>query len=263
MRQLDPAIGRWLVQDPVTHHDYSPYSAFDNNPVFWSDPSGANSVRYNWGAKNYDVLDKDGKWVGNFGADMLESYLNNPEEFLQNFFSLEASTDDTGGGDGNGGGVKSKMAKSLVNVYQKNSKMQMAYSLIAHTLLETTEIGDLSRQAREELITTYGTIEAQKQSDLIGYMVDILKEIKDQNKGNKYLSDYYVLKATTLLILKATALEVENAALKRKIRILDISLYYKYIDPSSAPKGGEFSGGGAGDGWKLNSQRAKGGVRYW
>lgn len=32
--------------DPVVHHDFSPYSAFDNNPVFWSDPSGADSQTY-------------------------------------------------------------------------------------------------------------------------------------------------------------------------------------------------------------------------
>gem|GEM_PF-2635970 len=43
MRQYDPAIARWVVQDPVVHHNYSPYSAFDNNPVFWADPSGADS----------------------------------------------------------------------------------------------------------------------------------------------------------------------------------------------------------------------------
>ncbi|SFO39145.1 RHS repeat-associated core domain-containing protein [Paenimyroides ummariense] len=103
LRQLDPAIGRWLVQDPVVHHDYSPYSAFDNNPVYWSDPSGANSVRYNWGSGDYDVLDKDGKWVGSFGPGMLGDYQNNPEEFLQSFFSLEAPTDDIGGGSDGGG----------------------------------------------------------------------------------------------------------------------------------------------------------------
>jgi RHS repeat-associated protein len=44
LRQYDPAIGRWVAQDPVTHFDYSPYSAFDNNPVFWADPSGADAV---------------------------------------------------------------------------------------------------------------------------------------------------------------------------------------------------------------------------
>ena len=43
MRQYDPAIARWVVQDPITHHSMSPYNAFDNNPVFWADPSGADS----------------------------------------------------------------------------------------------------------------------------------------------------------------------------------------------------------------------------
>ena len=107
LRQYDPAIGRWTVMDPVTHHDYSPYSAFDNNPVYWSDPSGANSVRYNWGSGDYDVLDGDGKWVGSFDPGMFGDYQSNPEEFLQNFFSLEAPTDEANGGDsgdGNGGG---------------------------------------------------------------------------------------------------------------------------------------------------------------
>lgn len=54
MRQYDPAIARWVVQDPVIHENFSPYSAFDNNPVFWADPSGADAV-YNWDdGKYYD-----------------------------------------------------------------------------------------------------------------------------------------------------------------------------------------------------------------
>lgn len=43
MRSYDPATARWVVQDPVTHHEYSPYNAFDNNPVYYADPSGADS----------------------------------------------------------------------------------------------------------------------------------------------------------------------------------------------------------------------------
>lgn len=43
MRQLDPALGRWMSIDPVTHHSQSPYNAFDNNPLYWADPSGADS----------------------------------------------------------------------------------------------------------------------------------------------------------------------------------------------------------------------------
>lgn len=44
MRQYDPAIGRWTSIDPVIHHSMSTYTAFDNNPIFWADPSGANST---------------------------------------------------------------------------------------------------------------------------------------------------------------------------------------------------------------------------
>ncbi|MDO5638148.1 MAG: RHS repeat-associated core domain-containing protein [Myroides sp.] len=54
LRQYDPAIARWVVQDPVIHHEYSPYSAFDNNPVFWSDPSGADSVTDWMGRDKFD-----------------------------------------------------------------------------------------------------------------------------------------------------------------------------------------------------------------
>src|SRR5690606_15041556 len=44
MRMYDPAIARWVVQDPITHYSMSPYVAFDNNPVFWADPSGADAT---------------------------------------------------------------------------------------------------------------------------------------------------------------------------------------------------------------------------
>jgi|GEM_PF-3094584 RHS repeat-associated protein len=53
MRMYDSAIARWVVQDPVVHFDYSTYSAFDNNPVFWADPSGADSVDM-WGRNTHD-----------------------------------------------------------------------------------------------------------------------------------------------------------------------------------------------------------------
>ena len=43
LRQYDPSIARWTGIDPVTHYDYSTYNAFDNNPVFWADPSGADA----------------------------------------------------------------------------------------------------------------------------------------------------------------------------------------------------------------------------
>jgi hypothetical protein len=57
-RMYDPAIARWVVQDPVIHESLSPYNAFDNNPVFWADPSGANAV-YNWDTGKYMDGDKE------------------------------------------------------------------------------------------------------------------------------------------------------------------------------------------------------------
>ena len=48
MRQYDPAIARWTSTDPITHYSQSNYTAFDNNPIFWADPSGADSWHYDW-----------------------------------------------------------------------------------------------------------------------------------------------------------------------------------------------------------------------
>lgn len=58
MRQYDPAIGRWVVHDPVVHYDDSPYSAFDNNPVYFADPSGASPI-YNSTTGQYVINGKE------------------------------------------------------------------------------------------------------------------------------------------------------------------------------------------------------------
>lgn len=65
MRQYDPAIARWVVQDPVVHFDYSPYSAFDNNPVFWADPSGADAKSLIDDILEKSDKNKDTHWVNN------------------------------------------------------------------------------------------------------------------------------------------------------------------------------------------------------
>jgi hypothetical protein len=48
LRQYDPAIGRWISIDPVIHFSNSTYNGFDNNPIFWADPSGADVVNYEY-----------------------------------------------------------------------------------------------------------------------------------------------------------------------------------------------------------------------
>ena len=56
MRHYDPAIARWVVQDPVTHHAMSPYNAFDNNPVLIADPSGADGAQNIVGSYGWDTM---------------------------------------------------------------------------------------------------------------------------------------------------------------------------------------------------------------
>ena len=54
LRQYDPAIVRFTSIDPVTHFSMSTYTAFDNNPIFWADPSGADGEHYNWDTGIYE-----------------------------------------------------------------------------------------------------------------------------------------------------------------------------------------------------------------
>ena len=101
LRQYDPAMGRWVVQDPVIHHDYSPYSAFDNNPVYWSDPSGADSQLYK--DKNGNVV--AGSFDGQDALNLFNQYLNSSskksEEEVQKMYEFTTSEENNGnGGDG-------------------------------------------------------------------------------------------------------------------------------------------------------------------
>jgi RHS repeat-associated protein len=39
-RQLDTRLGRWFSVDPILHHNWSPYNAFDANPIIYTDILG-------------------------------------------------------------------------------------------------------------------------------------------------------------------------------------------------------------------------------
>src|SRR5690606_16252621 len=102
-RQYDPAIGRWTVMDPVTHHDYSPYSAFDNNPVYWSDPSGADATTYTLNGNlvgasftEQDAIDAFLQLIGESSSKVFEAQ-------VQNTYELSTTPDDDGGGGGGNG----------------------------------------------------------------------------------------------------------------------------------------------------------------
>ena len=69
-RQYNPAIGRFLSLDPVTHYSMSPYSSMDNSPILKSDPNGDDAIikkRTRRGKTHYKIkyksvlIDKTGK----------------------------------------------------------------------------------------------------------------------------------------------------------------------------------------------------------
>lgn len=143
LRQLDPAIGRWMVQDPVIHHDYSPYSAFDNNPVYWSDPSGADAIQ----------IGDNFHFSGDDAIKFFEEYLNrlnqkeSTEETVSNMYEFETERDeiDTSGGGGNGNG-KSKNSKEPV--YHYNGKKysdgaELYFAILLDTAAEQFGITDI------------------------------------------------------------------------------------------------------------------------
>jgi RHS repeat-associated protein len=81
-RQYDPAIARFTSIDPVIHHSMSPYMAFDGNPVFWADPSGADATTDLWGRNKFD---SNGTYIAPYARAEASSD-NMPiknEEFIQ------------------------------------------------------------------------------------------------------------------------------------------------------------------------------------
>jgi hypothetical protein len=66
VRMYDPAIGRFNGIDPVTHFSQGTSVAFDNNPIYWADPSGADSEEEET-HRNGELIGADGmtnsEWV--------------------------------------------------------------------------------------------------------------------------------------------------------------------------------------------------------
>src|SRR5690554_410313 len=88
LRHYDPAIGRWKVQDPVVHFDFSPYSAFDNNPVFWADPSGADAISLIQDLWDSTPEGTNSYWINNEGDDS-----NQEEQPKHQFYGITPTED--------------------------------------------------------------------------------------------------------------------------------------------------------------------------
>lgn len=88
VRQFDPAIARWTSIDPITHHQFSTYSGFDNNPIYFADPSGAYSEVSEDGNRftftGADARDVFRMLKANMGSD--ENEEENDEDCCKDFF---------------------------------------------------------------------------------------------------------------------------------------------------------------------------------
>jgi RHS repeat-associated protein len=87
-RLYDPAIGRFNGIDPVTHHSFGTSVAFDNNPIFWADPSGADAYSASSGGADWSGMD--------LGPSAAES--NAMEHAKSQFGSASSSSDNSQSG---------------------------------------------------------------------------------------------------------------------------------------------------------------------
>ena len=120
LRQYDPTIARWTEIDPVTHYEYSTYNAFDNNPVFWADPSGADGECYTCidSGSNGLLRSPSGDYIKNNNYTSVASEFEefNKKNQKKNTATVEAG--DLQGGDGAAGYY-------IVNAYLQHVVLQI------------------------------------------------------------------------------------------------------------------------------------------
>lgn len=73
-RSYDPALARWTTVDPVIHFNQSVYTAFDNNPIYFADPSGTKTASSITDAWNQTPEGENSTWYN----DGDEGFTDNP-----------------------------------------------------------------------------------------------------------------------------------------------------------------------------------------
>jgi len=232
LRQYDPAMARWVVQDPVIHHDYSPYSAFDNNPVYWSDPSGADSkpsinlsfqgdeavqLIYNILVSIGTYTDKYDEMAALYGFDSYEEFVNTVGRTNQTpEGNNDGSTDGNGAGDVKGKGTVYIETNGIGHVYIQVNSVVFSYGRYngsySPQLGRYGPIGEGILYKYEGLEATNFIKERMKQSPTKSYVVNDLNVINAFNylnnlynegkpvidaagnvKKGKYIDTYYLL----------------------------------------------------------------------
>ena len=115
MRDYDPAIARWTGIDPVTHYSQSTYNAFDGNPVFWADPSGADAYGGHTNSSSNSPFAGGNAAVSNTGA--WSSNAGNYRDLLGYTTGVVGAS---AWGDGNNGSVMDLSTKTYYGAEAAN-----------------------------------------------------------------------------------------------------------------------------------------------
>ncbi len=97
LRSYDPTTARWNRQDPVVHHGLSTYNSFDNNPIVYADPSGADSESP-WNRDNREnTLDSGARGSFGFSSVIAQNIQDNNNVEAYNYgTNLVAALHDLG-----------------------------------------------------------------------------------------------------------------------------------------------------------------------
>lgn len=119
VRSYDSAIAGWISIDQVTHYEFSPYQAFDNDHIFYADSNGADSqIIYDFDGNPWSVDCENGEYDSTRRADGSddECLSCETEEDWGNYYSQARNTTAMLGEDPNFGGNR------LTVGYDENGK---------------------------------------------------------------------------------------------------------------------------------------------
>ncbi|GAA4276538.1 RHS repeat-associated core domain-containing protein [Aquimarina mytili] len=180
LRSYDPTIARWNRQDPVIHHGLSTYNAFDNNPIYYADPSGGNSEPESpWNRDNREnTLDSGGRGsfgfysVAGSGGIHYNSYTGQYEDRLGRAVSYREALTSVGLTDTN----RNNQMSGLAMLSSALSSLKVRHTIHYDYDLNTIQFGD--RIIGSDPV---GDIEAYEENDRIiirnSMILDILGKL--------------------------------------------------------------------------------------
>lgn len=142
-------------------------------------------------------------------------------------------------------------ARKLAKEYKSNEDRMVVESLVAETLIESTEVGKFTLKAvREKVIATYGDHDVQRLNEIYSTVGDVFGEASKQLVGKSFKTsgafDIVKVKIAVGLGADVMSLQARNLFLEYRIQYLSKSVYLEYIRPDLKPKGGSFGGGAKG-----------------